>query len=86
MMSLEELSLFDNMESSNISNGIGTPGYNQTNYGPSSNFTLPHLSEFLGQDVESEDGEEERCNIQRLWETKFNDETVTTTIYQDLFI
>ena len=86
MMSLEELSLFNNMESSNISNGIGNPGYNQTNHGPSSNFTLPHLSEFLGQDVESEDGEEERCNIQRLWETKFNDETVTTTIYQDLFL
>ena len=71
---------------SNISNGIGTPGYNQTNHGPSANFTLPHLSEFLGQDVEYEDVEEEKCNIQRLWETKFNDETVTTTIYQDLFL
>ena len=70
----------------NISNGIETPGDNQTNHGPSSNFTLPHLSEFLGQDVESEDVEDEKCNIQRLWETKFNDETVTTTIYQDLFL
>jgi hypothetical protein len=75
-----------NIEPSNISNGIETPGYNQTNHGPSSDFTLPHLSEFLGQDVESEDVEDEKCNIQRLWETKFNDETVTTTIYQDLFL
>ena len=45
-----------------------------------------HLSEVLGWDIESEEYDGNYCNIQRLWSTSFDEEHVTTKIYEDYYL
>jgi len=55
------------------------------NNSTTTNATLPHLSDFIGWNVE-ERSEVEDCNKFKIWETEFDNGRGTTKIYKDLFL